>query len=684
MNSATRSLPLKDRQRAVVEKALSPPVCITYPDGEGSDGILSRSPWQVLVVDEFAREMLSALLTSRDLRRHGITLQTRVDAPRGPVPDAPATYVIAPTPENIAWLAKDVTTRRQYERVSIAFTGAASRSLLAALAAQLTVPAPIARVVDMHTSFVSLEQQFFSLAIRDSFVKLKRINDDDALHSFIEPCVSGLLSVFVTLGLVPVIRAQPGGPAAAVAVALDARIRDSLELFRSDSSVSMSTFRRPLLLLMDRDFDFNAMLHHTWTYQALVHDAFETTLSSVTLPVSEGNQHVSASKQTPQVYDLDKRSDEFWAGNAASPFPEVAQAIEESLIRYRSDVETINRRAGGGDDTKLSGMASSSTASTSALADAVSSLPELAERKHGIDVHINIATAVLDEINKRALDSFFELEGQIMNAAPSALGNCGVSVTQLKASSSSSSAADYKAPLLELLRGSRETSAGDKRGVGSANDRLRLFMIFYMAFGAQLTETEMAEFRSILTTAGASLAPLQYVRKLRSFRHDLVTQQSTSATSAGSKRALLSGIMNSVVSRGYRGITSVAQNAKDLIVEKRKSLACASILNLFMNDRERASFGSTTDNVLDGYLMFDPKLEAGAGQGDEKMRRMVFSDAVLFVVGGGNYVEFEDCMSTIRSIPGSAVKRNVLYGTTEVLNANQFIKQLQEVSSQRT
>lgn len=32
------------------------------------------------------------------------------------------------------------------------------------------------------------------------------------------------------------------------------------------------SFQRPLLVLVDRNIDLATPLHHTWTYQALVHD----------------------------------------------------------------------------------------------------------------------------------------------------------------------------------------------------------------------------------------------------------------------------------------------------------------------------------------------------------------------------------------------------------------------------
>ena len=47
---------------------------------------------------------------------------------------------------------------------------------------------------------------------------------------------------------------------------------------------------------------------------------------------------------------------------------------------------------------------------TTLLANAVSSLPELLEKKRHLNLHMNMASAVLEEVKRRKLDQFFETE----------------------------------------------------------------------------------------------------------------------------------------------------------------------------------------------------------------------------------------------------------------------------------
>ena len=39
----------------------------------------------------------------------------------------------------------------------------------------------------------------------------------------------------------------------------------------SSRSLSLFSFQRPLFVLADRNLDLATPLHHTWTYQALIH-----------------------------------------------------------------------------------------------------------------------------------------------------------------------------------------------------------------------------------------------------------------------------------------------------------------------------------------------------------------------------------------------------------------------------
>jgi hypothetical protein len=59
---------------------------------------------------------------------------------------------------------------------------------------------------------------------------------------------------------------------------LDQKIRDNLRDARNNLFVQENVraghlnIHRPILIIADRTIDFSTMLHHTWTYQAMIAD----------------------------------------------------------------------------------------------------------------------------------------------------------------------------------------------------------------------------------------------------------------------------------------------------------------------------------------------------------------------------------------------------------------------------
>lgn len=81
------------------------------------------------------------------------------------------------------------------------------------------------------------------------------------------------------------------------------------------------------------------MLSHSWTYQALVNDVLDLKLNRVTVTSTENG------KQQKRAYDLDSK-DFFWAKNASTPFPQVAEDIDSELSKYRADANEITSKTG--------------------------------------------------------------------------------------------------------------------------------------------------------------------------------------------------------------------------------------------------------------------------------------------------------------------------------------------------
>lgn len=266
-----------------------------------------------------------------------------------------------------------------------------------------------------------------------------------------------------------------------VAKRLDKKLRDNLfdarnNLFQTDTQTGSFNFQRPLLIILDRNVDMATPLHHTWTYQALAHDLLNLALNRVV--IDEGSSTGGARAKT-KTCELDSK-DKFWNSHKGSPFPMVAEAIQEELEQYKSSEEEVKKlKSSMGIDNESDAALSMVTDNTAKITSAVNSLPQLLEKKRLIDMHTTIATAVLNWIKQRKLDTFFELEEKIMSKA------------------------SLDKSLLEIIA---------DPDVGTPEDKMRLFLIFYIC-SASITDSDVKKYESALAEAGCDLSPLVYMKR---------------------------------------------------------------------------------------------------------------------------------------------------------------------------
>lgn len=90
--------------------------------------------------------------------------------------------------------------------------------------------------------------------------------------------------------------------------------------------------------------------------------------------------------------ELDSK-DKFWSGHKGSPFPTVAEAIQEELEQYKSSEEEVKKlKSSMGIDGESDIALSLVSDNTAKITSAVQSLPQLLEKKRLIDMHTSVAT----------------------------------------------------------------------------------------------------------------------------------------------------------------------------------------------------------------------------------------------------------------------------------------------------
>lgn len=282
-------------------------------------------------------------------------------------------------------------------------------------------------------------------------------------------------------GVIPIIRCPKDGAADMVAARLDRKLRDHIlnskdNLFSGPrtNAASSTHSSRPVLILLDRNVDLVPMLSHSWTYQSLVHDVLNMKLNRITIesPAEEGNPSKVPMKKG---YDL-TTNDFFWAKNAGSPFPQVAEDIDAELTKYKEETAAITKRTGV---TNFEDLQADTSASAQHLKEAITLLPEMRERKGILDMHMNILAALLTGIKDRQLDNYFQLEENVVKQA--------------------------KPQIMEIISDSTKGS--------EPVDKLRLFIIWYLSTEQEVSRQEFEGFGKALSEAGTDVSCLPYVRQ---------------------------------------------------------------------------------------------------------------------------------------------------------------------------
>uniref|UniRef100_A0A4W6DHH5 Sec1 family domain-containing protein 1 n=2 Tax=Lates calcarifer TaxID=8187 RepID=A0A4W6DHH5_LATCA len=598
--------------------------------------------WKVLIYDRFGQDIISPLLSVKELRDMGITLHLLLHSDRDPIPDVPAVYFVMPTEENIDRICQDLRNQL-YESYYLNFISAISRSKLediasAALAANAV--SQVTKVFDQYLNFITLEDDMFILCHQNkeliSYHAINRADIQDTdMEAIMDTIVDSLFCFFVTLGAVPIIRCPRGNAAEMVAVVntveLESKLRENLRdarnsLFTGDNmAAGQFSFQRPLFVLADRNVDMATPLHHTWTYQALIHDVLDFHLNRVMMEEGAGAEPSPAGarpkKKSRKSYDL-TAADKFWQKHKGSPFPEVAESVQEELDTYRAQEDEVKRLKSimglEGEDEGAISMLSDNTAK---LTSAVSSLPELLEKKRLIDLHTNVATAVLDHIKSRKLDVYFEYEEKLM----------------------SKSTLDKS--LLDII---------SDPDAGTPEDKMRLFLIYYITAQQAPSESDLEQYKKALLDAGCDLSPLNYIKQWKAF-----TKMAATPANYGNSGVKPMGLFSRVMNTGSQ---FVMEGVKNLVL-KQHNLPVTRILDNLM---EMKSHPETDD-----YRYFDPKMLRGS----ERYNITPLISAIVFVVGGGNYIEYQNLVDYTKSKQG----KKVVYGCSELFNAAQFIKQLSQL-----
>ncbi|KAG5476820.1 hypothetical protein CUR178_04006 [Leishmania enriettii] len=597
--------------------------------------------WRLLIFDDWGRDIIAPLLKVGQLRELGVTLYLHIATERDPVPGAPAIYFCAPTDENITRIAQDCA-QSLYEWVYINFTTQIPRPQLESLAQQLSA-SPLESIRHIHVydrtlSYVALENDFFSLMLNNSFPLLNKTNaKDEEIEEHLNQVVLGISHVCLSLQVLPILVHSRSGAAAEVARRLSVRLNDALNN-RQLTPAPSSVLGRPLLLLVDRSSDLATALHHPFTYRGLLVEIGGMRLNKCVITTPDGKD---------EVLEVDPDKDDVYRENAGLQFGTVGGNIEAALRRYKDEYaalahetptgagDTIGERGDGGDMSRM-------------LANA----PALAERKRYLDAHTKLAFSILSKIRSRHLDHYHGVELAILQQE-------GLDEQEFH----------------NLL----------VNNLGTAEDRQRLYLIAYLMC------TEEEEFRYVqshedaVSEGAAGFPALAYLKYLRNWT---LASQSPSAAQSNASQGFGWGFAQQIAKNIASSLGSKAETMLpltklvDALMQDGPCVAPGAMgsggasgaggsyggpTSAVLSGGNGGAFGSLRAKLLETVEAYDPRTKRSVN-----LREAVFSQAIVFALGGGSVAEYDN----LKTWEASKPRKSVMYGCTSVVSGEDMLRQL--------
>merc|ERR1719464_188446 len=126
----------------------------------------------------------------------------------------------------------------------------------------------------------------------------------------------------------------------------------------------------------------------------------------------------------------------------------------------------------------------------------------------------------------------------------------------------------------------------------------------------------------------------------------------------------------------------VMAGVKNLVVKKH-NLPLTKIVDEIMEQKQ--------GKVNEEFRYLDPKILRGPESGQVPRTKTPFADAVVFVVGGGNYIEHQNLQDYVKSRNAAygnssaaiGSQKRVVYGSTQLTNAAQFLGQLSKLGTEQ-
>lgn len=566
---------------------------------------------------------------------------------RKAISDVPVVYFVEPTVDNIERIALDIRNN-MYKSYYINFAGESSPEILKRLARsvmEIGRASSISKIIDRYINFLSLSPNMFTLNLPHISKKLNSTNDLD-VTSALDAISIGLTSICTTLGAVPIIRSLPNGPAEYVSRNVTARLRKIIESNSSFANASGMRGKigsqRPVLILLDRDFDIASGLVHSWTYLAMAAEHCQLHNNCISNLSNTG----SSNSNTAIKFDPD---DEFLVAHGHSTIAAAVEALQAEAKEFQALKSSLDAKTSHAEEdlTDLSKLAANAA--------------HVAERKRKLDNHTAILTKIMTRVtDEKDMSAFCEFEQSFRGFTTD--GQLLKQLEDVICSHSTATIEDKTRTLICAL-------IGKPSAVLSHVDRL--FDIAVASSNHQgstnLCKKALAIVRSKLKTLSSAAGPSDYLSGGRVENAQSVTPGGSGAAPAVMGRQLgnlMSGLTAQMLTAAA-GMAARIRGSETLLQKLVKSVMVNS-------DSSVGSAGSQL-SMVDRMIYLDANLSSDAMASDPANRvKSAPRQVIVFTVGGATYTEAQLCLDVAANAGGI----QLIFGATDICSQNEVLMEI--------
>ena len=292
------------------------------------------SPSFILIADKKSLGIMSGAVQVLDLTERGVAVIESLEKQRKSLPEMDALYFLTPSHKSVSKLLSDFAEGPSYRLVHLYFTGPLSDPLFQSLASSELLPR-VRSYKEANCGFRMYDHECFSLECPGLLSKIYLCKSSSERQGIINYLATGLASLCGVLHDLPYVCFQEDSlPAQELALALEGQID---ALYRKLSHLPIND-SRPVLIILDRNYDLGTPLAHDVHYEALLKDLYEVGPDGNVSYQSVDNTNITSTRQA-----VINEFDELWLKLKFQEIDEAQGVLNQELKHFRDrNVELEN------------------------------------------------------------------------------------------------------------------------------------------------------------------------------------------------------------------------------------------------------------------------------------------------------------------------------------------------------